>query len=54
MCPAFAQPSDLVNSGKLVHGNDSALKAAVENSVQQQTRRGARIGKADPRRRNAC
>jgi phage terminase large subunit-like protein len=52
MVPAFQQLTDLVNSGKLVHGNEPALNAAVENSVQQQTRRGARIGKASDRLRN--
>jgi phage terminase large subunit-like protein len=52
MVPAFQQITDLVNSGRLVHGDDAALNAAVENSVQQQTRRGARIGKASDRLRN--
>ncbi|HWF31126.1 MAG TPA: terminase large subunit [Solirubrobacteraceae bacterium] len=52
MVPAFQQLTDLVNSERLVHGDDPALNAAVENSVQQQTRRGARIGKASDRLRN--
>jgi len=52
MVPAFQQLTDLVNGGHLVHGNDPALNAAVENSVQTQTRRGARIGKASERLRN--
>jgi phage terminase large subunit-like protein len=52
MVPAFQQLTDPVNAGRLVHGNDPALNAAVENSVQTQTRRGARIGKASERLRN--
>lgn len=52
MVPAFQQLTDLVNAAKLVHGNDPALNAAVEASVQTQTRRGARIGKASERLRN--
>jgi phage terminase large subunit-like protein len=44
--------SDLVNAGKLVHGNEPWLNAAVENSVQAQHRRGARIAKASDRLRN--
>ena len=35
MVPAFQQLTDLVNSGNLVHGNEPALNAAVENSVQR-------------------
>jgi phage terminase large subunit-like protein len=52
MVPALQQLTDLVNSGRLVHGNEPWLNAAVENSVQQQTRRGARIAKASDRLRN--
>jgi phage terminase large subunit-like protein len=52
MVPALQQLTDLVNSGRLVHGDEPALNAAVENSVQVQTRRGARIGKASERLRN--
>jgi phage terminase large subunit-like protein len=51
-CPRFRSSRTLVNSGRPVHGNDPALNAAVENGVQVQTRRGARIGKASDRLRN--
>jgi phage terminase large subunit-like protein len=54
MVPALQQITDLVNSGKLVHGDEPWLNESVENSVQQMTRRGARVGKASPRLRNDC
>lgn len=50
MVPAFAAFTELVNAGRLIRPDHPALNAAVENSVQVQTRRGARVGKVGEQR----